>query len=139
MLARVQRYLAYMACYIQSPLGLAQLLLVKKTNAATVAVAIAMAFKRPEPSSDPRVYDHSKFVSELVWLPSYLGLTFLMIGVTGSTGLVILVALLACRVALELLYRIMFGARRRELGIGAIAFVAQCVIWGGVWAWYVFR
>src|SRR5258708_436726 len=98
-----------------------------------------MAFKRPEPSSDPRVYDHSKFVSELVWLPSYLGLTFLMIGVTGSAGLVVLVALLVCRAALELLYRVVFGARRRELSIGAIAFAAQCVIWGGVWAWYVFR
>jgi vacuolar-type H+-ATPase subunit I/STV1 len=98
-----------------------------------------MDSRRPLSSPDPKVYDHGRFVSELVWLPSYVGLLFLMIGVTGSTGLVVLLALLACRVALEFLYRIMFGARRRELGIGAIAFAAQCVIWGGVWAWYVFR
>jgi vacuolar-type H+-ATPase subunit I/STV1 len=100
---------------------------------------MALDSKGPTSSPDPKVYDHYKFVSQLVWLPSYVGIALLMIGVTGGTGLVVLGAILAGGAALEFIYRVAFGARRRELGIGTITFALQCVVWGGVWAWYIFR
>jgi hypothetical protein len=95
--------------------------------------------KGPDPTTVEEEADWRRRVSELVWLPSYAGVAYIAIGASGTTGLVVFLSLLLCRVFLEVLYRIVFGKQRHDLAIGVTAFAAQCVVWGAVWYWYVAR
>lgn len=80
-----------------------------------------------------------KYVSEVVWLPTYLVLGAVTSAFFGSTaiGLVaVIIMLILCRMILELLYRIAFGDARLKWQVGAIAFTLQIVVWGALWAWF---
>ena len=77
---------------------------------------------------------NNKYVTEVVWLPTYISVFVLLLGV-GVVGTFL--GLVACRAVLELTYRVVFGERRYELRIKLAAFASQLVVWGVVWAWYV--
>jgi hypothetical protein len=80
-----------------------------------------------------------KYVSEVVWLPTYLAVSALTFGFFGNGPIAwgaVIFALIACRMTLELLYRIAFGDVRLRWHVGAIAFASQLLIWGLLWVWF---
>lgn len=81
-----------------------------------------------------------KYVHEAIWLPTYVVVALISLGTVQNSGvatLVMIVALIACRMFLELLYRAAFGDERLTVGIGLLAFVSQLVVWGAVLGWYI--
>jgi len=50
---------------------------------------------------------------------------------------VILISLVACRVFLELLYRLVLDEARLQLRIQLATFGVQLLVWVLVWGWYV--
>jgi len=87
--------------------------------------------------------DHRyRYISEAVWLPTYAGVTALVLGTisNGNIATVVgIVSLLGCRVFLELLYRIVFGEARLQPRMQLATFGVQLVVWVLVWGWYVQR
>ena len=80
-----------------------------------------------------------KYVHEAIWLPTYVVLALIILGTVQNSGAatsVIIVALIVCRMFLEMLYRAAFGDERLTVRIGLLAFVSQLVVWGGVLGWY---
>ena len=83
-----------------------------------------------------------KYISEAVWLPTYLGIGALVLGLIDNTAIataVLIVALVVGRMVLELAYRIAFGDARLQWRIGAVAFGAQLAVWGSLAALYAQR
>jgi len=82
---------------------------------------------------------HQRYVSEVTWLPSYVGIATVVLGsIDNSTlaSVALVIALISFRVVLELVYRLTFGNVRLEARTQATAFALQVVVWGLVWAWY---
>jgi len=80
-----------------------------------------------------------QYIAEVVWLPTYIAVGALVLGrINDSTvaTAAMLVALVACRVVLELVYRVVFGNARLQLRTGVIALGCQMVVWGLAWFWY---
>lgn len=72
-----------------------------------------------------------KYVSEFVWLPTYLGVVALALGSVSNSYLIdaaIIFAGIGSRILLELIYRIVFGDGRLRWQVGAVAFAAQVVL-----------
>jgi hypothetical protein len=83
-----------------------------------------------------------KYVSEVVWLPTYIGVGALVLGSVNnsySIDAAIILSLIASRMLLELVYRIAFGDARLHWRVGAVAFASQLILWGALWAWYAQR
>ena len=83
-----------------------------------------------------------KYVAEAVWLPTYVGVGALVVGNIDNSAIaaaVMVVALIACRMVLELAYRIAFGDARLQWRVAVVAFGAQLAVWGILWAWYAQR
>jgi hypothetical protein len=83
-----------------------------------------------------------RYVSEGVWLPTYLSVAALVValidnGIVAMT--VSVVALTGCRLVLELAYRFVLGDARLNWQVGVVAFASQLLVWGLVWTWYVQR
>ena len=78
--------------------------------------------------------DEHRYIGEVVWLPTYLGFAYLLLGATKSSGWFLFPALLLTRIVLEVIYRLTFGERRHEWSCKAIAFLLQLVVWGSFWA-----
>ena len=88
------------------------------------------------------VPDHRRYVSETVWLPTYAAVVVLVLaGFSGSWVAipVMFIALVASRMVLELLYRLVLGPARLALSTGLVAFAAQLVVWFLVWGWLAQR
>jgi len=87
--------------------------------------------------------DHRyRYISEAVWLPTYIGITALVLGTINNAGfatVVGLISLLLCRIFLELLYRMAFGGARLQWRTQLATFGFQLVVWALVWGWYVQR
>jgi hypothetical protein len=87
--------------------------------------------------------DHRyRYISEAVWLPTYIGIAALVLGTINNPALATAVGLasaLVCRMLLELLYRIAFGETRLQLRIQLATFSLQLLVWILVWGWYVQR
>lgn len=79
------------------------------------------------------------YVKEIVWLPSYFGIAIFLVSVFDAGTLIIFPSLLACRMFLELVYRIVFGERRNEFGCQSLAFLVQCIVWAVLWGLHVAR
>jgi hypothetical protein len=80
-----------------------------------------------------------KYISELVWLPTYLALAALVLSSISNSSLaavVLIVGLIASRLVLELAYRFVFGDSRLQWRVGAAAFALQLMVWGALWALY---
>ena len=83
-----------------------------------------------------------RYVSEAVWLPTYIGVAMVVLGTVSSSWvatLLVVAALIGCRLLLELLYRMVFGTARLEFRTGLIAFGSQIVVWALIWAWHAQR
>lgn len=83
-----------------------------------------------------------RYVSEAVWLPTYLSITALILGSVESTNLAMVsvaAALLGCRLVLEVVYRFVLGDARLQWHIGLLAFASQVAIWGAFWFMYSHR
>jgi hypothetical protein len=83
---------------------------------------------------------HYQYVHETVWLPTYLAIVLFVLGtVPNSTiaTLVLIFGLVACRVVLELLYRMTFGDTRLTVRNGLLAFGSQLVLWGLFLGWFL--
>lgn len=81
---------------------------------------------------------HYKYVHEAVWLPTYAVIVLFVLGTVQNSNaatLAMIIGLVACRVALELLYRLAFGDERLTVRIGLLAFGSQLVVWGCL-AWF---
>ena len=79
-----------------------------------------------------------RYVSEAAWVPSYIGIAVITLGTIERAWLastILLVALLAFRVMLELIYRFVLGDSRLQVGTQLIAFAAQVLVWAALW-WY---
>ena len=84
--------------------------------------------------------DSYKYVSEAAWLPTYIGVSIIVLTSINNGYLamfIMLVALTATRMILELLYRFVFDKNRLLLKTGVIAFVCQLAVWLSVLWWYV--
>ena len=85
---------------------------------------------------------HYRYVAESTWLPTYLGITVVVLGVIENTGLasvVLIASLVLFRMALELVYRLAFGDARLHLRTQLAAFGAQVIVWGLIWTWHAQR
>ncbi len=79
------------------------------------------------------------YMTEVVWLPTYIGVSLLLLSAFNVGSIGIFAALIACRFFLELAYDIIFGTAKHELRTKLIAFSVQTVVWGVVWVWYAQR
>lgn len=79
----------------------------------------------------------ARSVPGVVWIPSYIAICGVAQALFGSL-IVTLVLLFVSGAILEVLYRLAFGEKRHELRVQAIAFGAQCLMWGGIIAAYKF-
>ena len=80
-----------------------------------------------------------RYVSEAIWLPTYLSIAALILGSVESTNLAMVsvaAALLGCRLFLELVYRFVLGDARLQWHIGLVALASQVAIWGTFWFMY---
>lgn len=76
------------------------------------------------------------YVSDAVWLPTYFRIAALALGGISNSAIApaaVLIALLSCRLILELIYRFVFGNSRLQWRVGVLAFVAQLAAWGLFW------
>ena len=81
-----------------------------------------------------------RYVSEAIWLPTYLGVSAVVLGTINSSAIAavfLLVAPIGSRFVLEFIYRVVFGDARLQWRIGIAAFVTQLVIWGLLATWYL--
>ena len=79
-----------------------------------------------------------KYVSEVVWLPTYVAIIILVLGNVKSSGiatLTLLVALIGSRMILEFIYRIIFNEKRLLLKTGIMAFICQLLVWVTIIFW----
>ena len=80
-----------------------------------------------------------KHVHEAIWLPTYAVVVLVVLGTvqnSNAASFVMIASLIACRMLLEFVYRLVFGDERLTVRIGLLALVSQLVIFGGVLAWY---
>jgi hypothetical protein len=80
-----------------------------------------------------------RYISEAVWLPTYLAVGALLTAFIGGSAvslIVIFISIIACRMVLEFLYRVAFGDVRLSWQVGAGAFLLQLLAWGALWAWF---
>jgi len=85
---------------------------------------------------------HYRYVAESTWLPTYLGITAVVLGLIENTALasvVLVLSLLLFRMALELVYRLAFGDARLHLRTQLAAFGAQVIVWSLIWTWHAQR
>jgi hypothetical protein len=83
-----------------------------------------------------------RYVSETVWLPTYLSVAAMIWGSVENSNLAavaVAAALIACRLVLELVYRIVLGDARLQWRVGVVALASQLVVWGFFWFWYAQR
>ncbi|MEJ2362444.1 MAG: hypothetical protein P8Z75_13700 [Gammaproteobacteria bacterium] len=83
--------------------------------------------------------DTHKYVSEAVWLPTYIGVSIIVLTSINNSYLatiLILVALTGTRILLEILYRFVFDKGRLHFKTGIIAFSCQLAGWLSVLWWY---
>lgn len=81
----------------------------------------------------------NRYVSEAVWIPSYLAIIFLILGNVKNSAiatLAMIFGLLVSRMLLELVYRIVFGDERLTMRIGVFAVGGQLLVWGGLLGWW---
>ena len=89
----------------------------------------------------PTVLYH-RYIAEAVWLPTYIGLCILVVGTVANAAVataLVLVSLIASRLVLELVYRMVFGDARLQLRTQLAAFGFQAFVWSLVWFWYAQR
>ena len=83
-----------------------------------------------------------RYVSEAVWLPTYLSVAALILGSFNSAAaasVAVAGALLGCRLVLELVYRFILGDARLQWCVGIVAFFSQLAVWGPFWFWFAQR
>ncbi len=83
--------------------------------------------------------EDNKFVSELVWLPTYIMVAIFVFSRIDNAALAILAIFavpIGIRVVLEIFYRALFGVNRLTLKIGILAFLSQVFVWGGFVFWF---
>jgi len=83
-----------------------------------------------------------RYVSEAVWLPTYIGVAALVLSTVQSSAaatLLVVVGLIGCRLVLELLYRVAFGVTRLDWRTGLVAFGSQVIVWALLWGWHAQR
>jgi hypothetical protein len=83
-----------------------------------------------------------RYVAEATWLPTYLAVVVLVLGVVENPALAaiaLLLSLVLFRMVLELVYRLAFEDARLKLSTQLGAVGAQVVAWGLVWIWHVQR
>ena len=83
---------------------------------------------------------HYRYIHEVVWLPTYLVIALVVLGTVQNSAAVsvaLFFSLVACRMVLELLYRIAFGDERLTTRIGLLAFGSQLVVWGLLLHWFL--
>jgi hypothetical protein len=77
-----------------------------------------------------------KYIHEAVWLPAYAVTALIVLGTiqnSNAATLIMIAALIVCRMLIELLYRLAFGDERLTVRIGLLAFGSQLVAWDRVW------
>jgi hypothetical protein len=74
----------------------------------------------------------AKNVPEVVWIPTYVAVTLLVLGKVDSSGLWLFPLLLASRLTAELIYRIVFGDERHNASCQRSAFLVQVIMWAAV-------
>ena len=80
----------------------------------------------------------NKYVSEIVWLPTYAAIIILVLGSIENSvvaTLTLLVALIGSRMLLELIYRIIFSDKRLRIRTGIIAFLCQVLVLTALISW----
>lgn len=81
-----------------------------------------------------------KYVHEAIWIPTYVVVAIIVLGTIQNSSVatvVMIVGLIACRMFLEVFYRVAFGDVRLTVRIGLLAFMSQLAILGGVLGWYL--
>jgi hypothetical protein len=89
---------------------------------------------------DKGLGDNQRYVAEIVWLPTYIGVAVLVLGGIDNSNLAtatMLIAVIGSRMVLELIYRLVFGPARLRIRTGIVAFVCQALAWGLIWWWYI--
>ena len=80
----------------------------------------------------------NKYVSEIVWLPTYAAIVILVLGSIENSAvatLTLIAALYGSRMVLELIYRIIFGDQRLLIKTGVIAFLCQVLVLTAFISW----
>ena len=75
----------------------------------------------------------NKYVSEIVWLPTYLVIIITLAASINSSIVVtitVIPTIIITRMLLEIIYRITFEDRRLYFKNQLMAFVSQIIIWG---------
>jgi hypothetical protein len=83
--------------------------------------------------------DSQRLVAEAVWLPTYAGVCLLLLSTLNDgivADIVVLGAMLGCRIALEFTFRVAFGEARLAARTQFLAFGLQLVIWSLIWFWH---
>jgi hypothetical protein len=83
--------------------------------------------------------DHQRYVPEVVWLPTYIGLTLLLMAGFHANFIEILAMLIVFHIFVELIYRITFREARHLLQTKLLTFLLQVIVWACIWWWYVKR
>ena len=82
---------------------------------------------------------NQRCIAEVVWLPTYLGVSLVVLATVNNSAVatvVLILALIACRFVLEVLYRFAFGEARLESRTRWLAFSSQVIVWGLVLVWH---
>ncbi len=82
--------------------------------------------------------DDHRYVSELVWLPTYLMVAIFVFSRIDNpliAVIAIFVVPMVIRIILEVMYSFLFGAKRLTLKIGVTGFLCQLAVWGGLVFW----
>lgn len=82
--------------------------------------------------------DSKKYVSEIVWLPTYIVIA--IVGLVAFRNpavstITIFFSIILVRILLELVYRVIFGPKRLNIRNGIIAFICQILVFGGLVLW----
>ncbi len=83
-----------------------------------------------------------RYIAEVVWLPTYLGVSLVVLATVDNSALataVLVFALTTCHFLLEVLYRFAFGDARLDSRTKWLAFGSQLIVWGLVLAWHAQR
>jgi hypothetical protein len=79
----------------------------------------------------------SRLMDEWIWYPTYLAAAVLMLQVPDWLGafqvLLVYAALVLVRVVFEVAYRVAFGPARLDRLVGLTTFIAQIVLWTGIY------
>ncbi len=82
--------------------------------------------------------NNNRYVNELVWLPTYLGIVILILGNIENGAIKTIAmfgALIGTRMILEFIYRLIFEERRLHAKTGIITFLCQIMAWGSILIW----